>query len=731
MTASTDPRFIILGGGSVTAEFYLPAFEVLGWLGRVTVVDPFESSLAPMRAAFGAAAFVAQGYDAFLDTLPAAAHPGDAQRIIIALPNRFHVDAVTRALNTNRHVLCEKPLALKAADCRALQDLAAAKGSVLKVAMSRRYLPALMLARQMVMAQELGAVRSIAVKDCMPFMWRPKSFDFFSAEGGGMLADMGVHYLDYLDTLVGPMTAETYTDDARGGIESTLRYGLKAGGVPVDLNLSRLQQSGAYLRIVCDRGVIQVDKADETGLLVTPTGAMARRVTAAQPFDDPTWPEGFHGSFCQMIADFEREAKGQHTPIADVTDAERAAGLIEWAYSHRAAGPARAVSAEARPDILVTGATGFIGGHLVERLVAAGEAVRVTVRSPASFANLARFPVQTNRANLLDPVSARAAMDGIKTVYHLAFGKDADAARITIEGTRNVVEAAIDAGVECVVVLSTMYVFGFPKTEGLVDESFPYSPYGGEYGTSKAAMERWCLERAKTSGKTRIVVLNPTCVFGPEGGAYTVLPADLAMMGQFCWIEGGSGLANYTYVGNVVDALLAAATTPAAHGERFIINDGTSTWRAFIGPMVEPTGVVIPSYTQAEMAVLPRYGGPFRLKDLASAIIGTPAIRQVIKRSALGRMFFERFSRSAAAKGQGEHVFSFRQLAVEAETPVFPPVWLAGLFGPEKAAFSSAKAQRILGWTPRVGLDEATGITVDWLIESGHLPEPKTVKPAV
>src|SRR5205085_8427424 len=124
-------------------------------------------------------------------------------------------------------------------------------------------------------------------------------------------------------------------------------------------------------------------------------------------------------------------------------------------------------------------------------------------------------------------------------------------------------------------------------------------------------MERWCLERAKTSGATRIVVVNPTCVYGPDGGAYTSLPVDLAGEGRFCWVSEGAGSCNYTYVDNVVDALQAAASTPQAHGERFIINDGVTTWRGLLGPMLEPLGIEIPSYTPAEIAALPRFGGPF------------------------------------------------------------------------------------------------------------------------
>src|SRR5262249_4013528 len=151
--------------------------------------------------------------------------------VIVALPNQYHVDAVRLALMKNRHVLCEKPLALKAQDCSALRALAAQNQSQLKVAMSRRYLPSLMLARDIVVGKELGEVRSIEVHACTPFLWQPRSFEFFLPAAGGILADMGVHYLDYLDTLVGELRPLVYFDDAKGGTESSLSYRLAAGDV--------------------------------------------------------------------------------------------------------------------------------------------------------------------------------------------------------------------------------------------------------------------------------------------------------------------------------------------------------------------------------------------------------------------------------------------------------------------------------------------------------------------
>src|SRR5262249_39179921 len=158
-----------------------------------------------------------------------------------------------------------------------------------------------------------------------------------------------------------------------------------------------------------------------------------------------------------------------------------------------------------------------------------------------------------------DYVAVRSLMSDTRFVFHLAYGRDgSQAEQVTVQGTRNVVEAAIDAGCETVVVLSTVYVFGRPSAH--VDETWPYKPTARVYGTSKAAMERWCLRRAGTSQKTRIVILNPSCVYGPRGQTYTQLPVQLAHQGAFCWIEAGSGSANYTFVGNLVDAMLLAAT---------------------------------------------------------------------------------------------------------------------------------------------------------------------------
>src|SRR5262249_32621624 len=137
---------------------------------------------------------------------------------------------------------------------------------------------------------------------------------------------------------------------------------------------------------------------------------------------------------------------------------------------------------------------------------------------------------------------------------------------------------------------------------GEADESAPYRPAGGAYGRTKANMERWCLMRAQNSGDTRIVVLLPSCVYGPNGPTFTELPAKLASQKQFAWISEGQGIANYVYIDNLVDAMIRAAQVPQAHRNRFIINDGWTTWRNFLDPIVSPWYAHFQSYQPGELA---------------------------------------------------------------------------------------------------------------------------------
>jgi len=269
-----------------------------------------------------------------------------------------------------------------------------------------------------------------------------------------------------------------------------------------------------------------------------------------------------------------------------------------------------------------------------------------------------------------------------------------------------------------------MYVFGHPETESVVDEAWPYHPAGGEYGCSKAKMEHWCLKRASSSGATRIVVLNPSCVYGPQGNTYTQLPIRMAKAGTFCWIEQGRGLANYNFIDNLIDAIILAAGTKDAHGQRFIINDGFCSWRDFLRPLLGNAGDNLASFTKEELIEKNRQksGG---IKDIISHLANDLEFLALINRmpvlNSLKKLLLRCNPKLYAAflEMQGRSsVSAIKQC--DLSTPV-PPVWLAEHFGPTKTKFSSEKAKKILGWRPLTSLEEGQKQTRNWLESVGLL----------
>jgi nucleoside-diphosphate-sugar epimerase len=209
------------------------------------------------------------------------------------------------------------------------------------------------------------------------------------------------------------------------------------------------------------------------------------------------------------------------------------------------------------------------------------------------------------------------------------------------------------------------------------------------------------------------VVLNPSCVYGPWGGAYSELPASLARGQGFCWIESGIGIANYNFVGNLIDAIMLASDKPEAHGQRVIINDGVTTWRKLLGPFVEPWQEEIPSYTKQELLDMELEGRDSVLKAMRK-LSASPDVRSIVKRTVVGAAavaLANRYLPSAIPRSAPSHNRPAKR-APEATAPPQPPSWLADLYGNSSTVYSSEKARMILGWRPAIDLVEGQSRTV-------------------
>ena len=223
--------------------------------------------------------------------------------------------------------------------------------------------------------------------------------------------------------------------------------------------------------------------------------------------------------------------------------------------------------------ILVTGAGGFVGRPLVQRLAATGQAIRVLLRRPAAW--LDQFPnVSAVFGDLGDPEAVDRAVAGVQTVYHVGAamrGGKEEFERGTVWGTRNVIESCLRHKTARLVYVSSLtvldqagYPTGTPVTERARLEPFPERR--GLYTQTKLTAENDVLEAVRSKGLPAVIV-RPGQIFGP--GAERVSPAgSIGLGGRWTVVGNGQHLLPLVYVDDVVDGLLAAAAAgPEANGQ--------------------------------------------------------------------------------------------------------------------------------------------------------------------
>ena len=210
--------------------------------------------------------------------------------------------------------------------------------------------------------------------------------------------------------------------------------------------------------------------------------------------------------------------------------------------------------------VFITGASGFIGGKLAERLLAAGRPVRVLARRP--LPQLAERGAVVIAGDLHDAAALRRGAEGAGTVFHVAgrvgvWGPPADFFRVNVEGTRQVLAACRAAGVPRLVYTSSPSVVYSGGDLAGVDESAPLCTAAPcAYPTSKAAAEREVC--AAHSASLATVALRPHLVWGP--GDQNLVPRILALAkrGRLKIVGAGRNLVDLTHIDNVVDAHLQA-----------------------------------------------------------------------------------------------------------------------------------------------------------------------------
>ena len=245
--------------------------------------------------------------------------------------------------------------------------------------------------------------------------------------------------------------------------------------------------------------------------------------------------------------------------------------------------------------VLVTAAGGFIGSHLVERLVAEGRHVRAFVEydSRGSWGWLddvgadTRDAIEVIAGDIRDSHAVRQAMTGCDTVFHLAaligipysYLAPESYVDTNVTGTLNIVQAATDLGVERIVHTSTSEVYGTAQYVP-IDEAHPLNPQS-PYAATKVGADQIALSYGRSFG-TPVTVVRPFNTFGPRQSARAVIPTIITQLAAHDRAGGPAAIRlgataptrDFTYVGDTVRGFLAAADTPAAMGK--VINLGTN-----------------------------------------------------------------------------------------------------------------------------------------------------------
>lgn len=221
--------------------------------------------------------------------------------------------------------------------------------------------------------------------------------------------------------------------------------------------------------------------------------------------------------------------------------------------------------------VLVTGATGFIGSHLVERLLGDDHVVRALVRPGAEAEGLARRGVEIARGDLGDPGSLDRAAAGCALVYHLAAitsrrsPSKEEFLATNVVGSANVAAAAVRAGVRRFVHVSSCGVYGF-RNRFPASESTPVRP-DTPYRVSKARGEEAVLERAERTGM-EVVVARIASIYGPRANNWVMLCRSI-QSGRFRLIGNGRNRIHLTHVADIVEGLRLCAETPGIEGRRY------------------------------------------------------------------------------------------------------------------------------------------------------------------
>ncbi len=325
---------------------------------------------------------------------------------------------------------------------------------------------------------------------------------------------------------------------------------------------------------------------------------------------------------------------------------------------------------------LVTGASGFTGGYLVDNLLEHGYNVRALVRPTSQIDDLKKKPVELVFGDLLDYQKVDKAVEGVDVVYHLAAlyrqagFADAVYYRVNVTGTENLLKASVAHKIKRFLHCSTGGVHGHVD-DPPGDESSPLNP-GDVYQKSKLEGEKLALRYYRESGLP-VTVVRPIGIYGP-GDTRMLKMYKMVQKGRFILFNGGNVLYHLTFVTDIVEGFRLAAESQNSIGNAYIIGGRDYTTLAEFADTIAEVLQVPPP--RLKLPVWPLYGVAWVCEKIC--------------------------------------------IPLKIDPPIFRR--RVDIFTKDRA-FSIKKAQQELGFSPTVSMKEGIAKTAQWYKENGYLNE--------
>jgi predicted dehydrogenase/nucleoside-diphosphate-sugar epimerase len=562
----------------------------------------------------------------------------DAQPDVVHIltPPQTHAALTIQALHAGCHVLVEKPLCLTLDEADAIHAAAQSSGRRISVDHTHLWSPLVQKARRLVASGQVGKVLNIhyVMGDDYLEMVKGGYARWALDLRGGVFCDLIPHPL-YLILAFLPGAQIVSVQACGTGIHDLheLWVTFAVGGTQASLWMSLNQRPLEHsLRIHGTHGALHIDLRN-FNLAVMPERGLPGPAARVVNTLSESWQRamGTLGSMLGLLT-------GRFDPHAGTAGAIRAfyQAIIEdkpapitWAEANAPVELAVAIwerlettSGCIRPardsegqvivhktvadlatgdqsaTILVTGGTGFIGSHLVRRLVSEGRSVRVFCRKHSNLDALPIKGVEVAFGDLSDFDAVCRAMQGIEVLYHLGatMGGDwAEYQRGTVDGTKYVLQAAVRAGVRKVIHVSSLGVLDachFPNGKAM-DESFPVEPQPearGYYSRAKLQAEIIAREFAH-EGKLALCIVRPGLVYGPGKSGFLSDAGFRVSNGLVLVVGMGIRRLGLSYVENLVDALLGAELSECSMGKTYhIVDPDQPTVHQYIKTYRQKTG---------------------------------------------------------------------------------------------------------------------------------------------